>query len=85
MSDNPNAPKPVAPPVVQQPMQQGVTPPIEPAPHGIAAGEPNGTDRIVDEWARQHLADSVVSRDTEAWNHIQGALPDLKERLRGGR
>lgn len=49
-----------------------------------AAAEPAPAPDIaalVDEWWRDVMPGSVLGRYTEAWNHVMGAVDELKRRL----
>ena len=37
----------------------------------------------IEQWFRQHFCDSVVSRNTEVFNHIRAAVDTLKKELAG--
>lgn len=55
-------------------------------PAAVAASVPPDTraeraGAIVDAWVCDRIHNSPTSRDTEAWNHLFTALPDLKQRI----
>jgi hypothetical protein len=86
MSDSPA--KPAMPPLVPTPTP--VSPVTAQAPAPVqptqqSAQEPDALTRAVDEWVREQLGNSPVSRDTEAWNHVQKVIPDLVNRIRSAR
>lgn len=35
----------------------------------------------VNEWVSNNLANSAMSQSTEAWNHLQGQIPNLRKIL----
>ncbi len=53
---------------------------VAPAPADEPA--PDAIERVVRAWAATALANSPVSRATEAWNHLQQALPILIAQLK---
>lgn len=50
-------------------------------PTGEAAPEPGKHDAAISAWVSQHIYDSPVSRNTEAFNHLVSVLPHLKSKL----
>lgn len=40
------------------------------------------TDKIINEWWRDKIQNSPVSRHTEVHNHLHAAIEDLKSRLK---
>jgi hypothetical protein len=61
-------------------MSETEPPPKSPATESAALG-PSPIDAAVDGWVADHFRDSVLSRDTAAWNLLMSAIPDLKRRL----
>lgn len=50
------------------------------APSATAAPKPPARE-IVEQWWRERVHNSPVSRDTRAYNFLQAAVEDLKRRL----
>lgn len=42
-------------------------------------------DEIIDAWFAEHFSNSIVSRDTETFNHVHAAKEELKRRLNPNR
>jgi hypothetical protein len=40
------------------------------------------TDQVVEKWFDDHIRGSIVTRDTQVWNHIMACKDRLKEALR---
>lgn len=38
-------------------------------------------NQIVEEWFREQMTNSCVSRDTEVYNHVRKAVDELKDKL----
>jgi hypothetical protein len=43
--------------------------------------DPTALDHIIEEWYREQINNSVVSRITECVNHVRASVDDLKKRL----
>lgn len=46
-----------------------------------AAPKPSATDTLVDEWAREHLTNNVISQTPGVYNEVLKAVGVLKTRL----
>ncbi len=51
-----------------------------PAPAALTFA-PAALDRLIEEWMRERIYNSVVSRNTEIVNHVRDSVNDLKRRL----
>ncbi len=49
-------------------------PASEPAP-------PSRIDEAIDGWVADNFRNSLLARDSEIWNALMSAIPDLKRRL----
>lgn len=52
------------------------------APETVTAPEPDRFEATVRAWVAGHLANSPLSRVTDAWNHLQASLPALIAKLK---
>lgn len=52
-----------------------------PAPAETPASPPSKLDELLDAWFNETMHNSPVSRDTAIFNHVRGAVNDLKRRL----
>ena len=43
--------------------------------------EPSKTDKAVDEWIYEQIFNSPISRNTDAFNHLQSVIQALKDKL----
>lgn len=55
---------------------------IDPAP-AVEASEPTTTEVAVEAWVDSHIRNSILSRDTVAWNYLTEALKALPAFIEG--
>lgn len=60
-----------------------MTSPTDPAPKPEAkpVSAADRIDEIIRDWVADHIFDTPVSRNTEAYNHLVSVLPHLKAKL----
>lgn len=63
-------------------MSEEVEAPETPEPEPPIA-DPHPVDALVDLWMHECIHNSPVSAQTEVYNHLQGAVAELKRRLKG--
>jgi hypothetical protein len=51
------------------------------APEAIVEPTPSAFATAVNKWRDERLGNSPLARNTEAWNHVVGELPELIARL----
>ncbi|WP_155633920.1 hypothetical protein [Burkholderia cepacia] len=68
----------------KQPMagdEPGATLAVDLSPAPAAAALDARTDALIESWFRANFHDSIVSRDTETFNHVRAAVDALKKEL----
>lgn len=65
-------------------MSDDSRPESDPVDEVAPVSEASSTDVIVEAWFATHFHNSIISRDTETFNHVRAAIDDLKLRLNAG-